>query len=181
VHAAVWSSYSSCSICCGFLVQQVVRLVVKLWICCGFAVHFCSVFRLVVDMSKAILYWFDLLWICRRLCENLWICCATCCSTNARQIEQVEFELNCSSLQSRSLSHTLLKCGPNHCSCQCHIGFYRICLIISKMSSAHKKMAQQTKGTWQPSLVRLASSTILSIKMANKSGDKTPPFLHTSN
>jgi hypothetical protein len=28
------SSNSTCSICCGFVVQQVVRLVVKLWICC---------------------------------------------------------------------------------------------------------------------------------------------------
>jgi hypothetical protein len=87
------SSNSTCSICCGFVVQPVVRLVVKLWICCGFVVQ---LFDLLWTCRKpCILHCFDLLWICCRAhnksktswyVEKLWICCGFCVQHVVQQI-----------------------------------------------------------------------------------------------
>jgi hypothetical protein len=98
------SSNSTCSIWRGFFVQQVVRFLVQLWICC-------TAFQLVVNKSQATLHWFDLLWICCwvhnksttfwhvemlwiccGLVEKLWICYGFSCTANPQQIEQMEFE-----------------------------------------------------------------------------------------
>ena len=46
MHNRGLSSNSTYSICCGFVVQLVVQLVVMLWICCGFVVQL--VIRLVI-------------------------------------------------------------------------------------------------------------------------------------
>jgi hypothetical protein len=54
------SSNSTCSICCRFVVQQVARLVVKLWICCR--VHNISTTSWHVEM----------LWICRKVVDLLY-------------------------------------------------------------------------------------------------------------
>jgi hypothetical protein len=104
----VYSSNSTCSICCGFVVQ-VVRLVVKLWICCGFDVYS---FRFVEQL-------FDL-WTSRKPYSTVSICCgcfvklttnlqhldmSRCCGfveklgicrgfvVDPQQVEIVEFEL----------------------------------------------------------------------------------------